>query len=140
MNKCRFCGSPVIQIRPRFFKCVGSCGQYFRENPTGPLPKMKIVTDLETLKAHEAGITLEKEITTGGLSSDMLIFVDRVAQKLMPGDPKLQEKYRKGLAECLIGTKDFQEWFNNTGADLGIHSWNLLKTLHDALDLSLIHI
>jgi len=69
-----------------------------------------------------------------GLSEDMTTFINRVGYQLMPGSPDLREKYRDGLKDCLLGNRNFNEWFNSTGADLGIHSYNLLKTLYDALE------
>jgi len=98
--------------------------RFLREmNLVGPI--MEEMQEMETQKPSTPQPSIEPELQ---------IFVNRVASKLMPGDPRLREKIRKGLEDTLLGKRNFNDWFNNTGADLGIHSYNLLKVLYDALD------
>lgn len=83
---------------------------------------------------REAAMEGSYEAPIAGLSTDMRTFVEKVGYKLMPGDARMRRKYRMGLEETLLGRGAFNDWFNNTGVDLGISSYNLLKILYDSLE------
>jgi len=141
MAVCKFCGGVILEVSPGFFKCVGLCGQYVRENPRGPLPKLEVVSTLERLTAHEAGVE-----TTGGegLSADMLIFITRVAEGIAPTTGldeesaararKVQEQFRRELVDVFQGRGSFNKWFDRTKTNLGLHSQKFMKILYESLE------
>lgn len=121
---CRACGNPLIQvIENRLYRC-SVCGLYQRvRDQTSVLP------------LAFGGQELEKtELGQGGIPAEMKLFIERVAAKLMPGDSRQREKIQQGLEDCMLGKRTFNDWFNNTGVDCGIQSYNLLKILREALD------
>ncbi|GAG82289.1 unnamed protein product, partial [marine sediment metagenome] len=55
MSSCKICGGSVFEVSPGLFKCF-LCGQYFRDTPTGPPPRLEIVSTKKRYEAHVAGI------------------------------------------------------------------------------------
>ena len=142
MSECKFCPGTVLEVSPGLFKCMGLCGQYFRDTPTGPPPRLTVVATLQTLTAHEAGIETTAE-EAAGLSGEMFIFANRVAAKLVntegltpamkPQVQKVQDSYRKELLEVMQGKRGLADWVARTKTTLGLHRTNLLQTLYDAI-------
>lgn len=143
MEGCRFCGGLVLEVSPGLFKCIGLCGQYFKEGAEGPLPKIEVATTLDKLRAHEAGVETTTTSLEGGLSADMLIFINRVAERLVPTEglthemteqvKKVQNQFRRELTEVIQGKQDFNKWFNKTKTNLGLHAYKLTTTLYESL-------
>ncbi len=141
MSACKFCPGPVLEVSPGLFKCIGLCGQYFRDTPTGPPPRLTVVATLQRLTAHEQGIETTVE-EAAGLSGDMFIFANRVAENLVSTDgltpamkpqvQKTQDSYRKELLEVMQGKRGLADWVAKTKTTLGKHRTKILQTLYDA--------
>ena len=142
MSTCKFCQGPILEVSPGLFKCIGLCEQYFSESPTGPPPRLEAVATLQRLTAHEAGIETTTE-EAEGLSGEMFIFANRVAEKLVSTDglmpdmkqqvQKVQEGYRKELLEVLQGKRGLADWVARTKTTLGLHRTKILQTLYDGI-------
>lgn len=143
MESCtdRFCGGPVAEVLPGLFKCL-ICNQYYSGSPTGPPPRLEVVATLQRLTAHEAGIVTTVE-EAAGLSGDMFIFANRVAEKLVSTDgltpamkpqvQKVQDEYRKTLLEVMQGKRSLADWVARTKTTLGLHRTKLLQTLSESI-------
>lgn len=141
MDVCRFCGGPVLEVLPGFFKCIGLCGQYFRDEARGPLPKLEVVSTLARLTAHEAGV--ETTAAGEGLSADMLIFITRVAERLAPTigldeesavrARQVQDRFRRELVDIFQGKGNFKKWFERTRTNLGLHTHDFMTVLYESL-------
>jgi len=141
MENCRVCGGQVAKVEEGFFKCQ-LCGQYFRESPTGPFPRYEVVSTLERLTAHEAGV--ETAAGGEGLSADMLIFITRVAERLAPTigldeesaarARQVQEQFRRELVDVFQGKGSFNKWFDKTRTNLGLHTIEFMRILHESLE------
>ncbi len=142
MSECKFCPGPVLEVSPGLYKCIGLCGQYFRDTPTGPPPRLTVVATLQTLTAHEAGIETTVE-EAAGLSGDMFIFANRVAEKLVNTDgltpqmkpqvQKVQDSYRKELLEVLQGKRGLADWIQKVQTTLGKHRQTVLHLMRDSV-------
>jgi len=118
------------------------CEQYSSGSPKGPPPRLEVVATLQRLTAHEQGIeTTEAEAE--GLSGDMFIFANRVAEKLVSTEgltpdmkqqvQKVQDSYRKELMEVLQGKRGLADWVARTKTTLGLHRTKILQTLYDGI-------
>lgn len=142
MSTCRNCGGIVLEVYEGLFKCKGLCGQYFRDDSVGPLPKFEVLATLDRLKAHEAGI----EIMEGeeGIGADKMIFADLVAKRLvstegltdemLPQVKKVQDGFRRELIEVLQGRRALIDWFSKTKTNLGLHKTKVLTILYESLE------
>lgn len=88
---------------------------------------------------------MESEMSeTNGLSSDMLTFISRVAERLAPTkglNPeakarclKVQEQFRRELVEVFQGKRNFSEWYDQKKTDLGLHHYTFMKILYESLE------
>lgn len=78
------------------------------------------------------------------LKPDMVTFISRVAEKLAPTTGldkeaesralKVQEQIRKDLANVFLGKSKYEEWFNQTKTQHGLHVYTFTKLLYDALE------
>ena len=140
MDICKFCQGKVVEVSPGLFKCIGICGQYFPEDKEVP-PKLTIVSSVDTLRAHEAGVEVGEG---GGLSVDMLTFISRVAEALAPTAGldedgtvralKIQEDFRRELVEVFQGGEDYDKWYSRTKTKLGLHPQKFMTILYQCLE------
>jgi len=129
---CPTCGSPLIR-EGNLFKCP-ICGLLYLPKQNKPLLKNYAKLTIQTQPAKT-----EEELT-----SDQIIFINRVAQALAPtigltGEAykrcrKIQEQYREELRQVFQGKKDFNEWFNQKRTERGLHLYTFTKMIHDCLD------
>lgn len=135
---CPICGNRLLHIREGLSKCL-FCGQYIDQKKQLP-PKLNIISSLTKIQAVEAGITE----TTTALSADMVIFIRRISETLAPtegldGEARaralnVQEQFQRQLTDVFQGKGDFSKWFDKTKTSLGLHPFNFMTILHEALE------
>jgi len=133
MAICNACGSPLEKTSTGSYKCT-VCGLNY------PNPRAKTPLLDPYVKKNPALPPIESEEE---LTSDMTTFINRLAQKLAPteGLPadavpralKVQERYRKELRNVFLGKGDFNEWFNKTRTERGLHMVTFTQMIHDSL-------
>ena len=135
MSSCSACGSPLVRDSSGFLKC-STCGLLYPHGQTKPhLQNYAKPPNVELPTAKEE----EPQ------DPDMIVFVNRVAQKLIPvSDEHLPEikaklstvrnQYRKELKEVLNGKESMEKWFNRTRRNLGLHAIDLTKILYESLE------
>lgn len=140
VDECRLCGGPLLKVKERLYICR-FCGNYFPDtSPTAPLPSLRVVSEPDKLKDLIVGM----ETQEGGLSSDMLTFTARVAERLVPttgltGDmaqqvQKVQDDIRREFIEVFQGKRNFEKWFNQTKTNLALHPQKFTTILYESLE------
>ncbi|MEM2849042.1 MAG: hypothetical protein QXI36_02060 [Candidatus Bathyarchaeia archaeon] len=83
------------------------------------------------------------EAQEGQLNQDMITFAYRVAERLTPLNGldaqararalKVRERFRKELENVFLGHEDFQNWFNRTRSQLGLHLVDFTQIIYESL-------
>lgn len=110
-----------MQIIPGELARCPLCLLYYRTRPKTPTTTLKSLPKAETsTEAFELG-------------EEQLVFIDRVANKLIQ-EPKWIQYYKRGLKDVFKGRLDFNTWFDRTKVERGLRAYDLLKILHDSLE------
>jgi len=89
--------------------------------------------EMEAPVQIERAAPVEAPPTPKELTEEQKTFIKRVAEKLV-GDPVWQKYYERGLTNVFLGLMDFNDWFEHTRVERGLHAYNFLQILRDSLD------
>lgn len=142
---CPSCGSDkILSIRKDLSKCM-LCGQYI--GPDGFPAKLKIYPSATQVKelasAQVEGVSEISEAKPFELPSDMITFIDRVAERLAPLTGldraakaralEVQQEIRKELTEVFQGKSEFNKWYDKTKTKFGLHSQTFVSIIYECL-------
>ena len=147
MVRCFACGGPLRLVREDLYRCY-ICGQ-LNEERGGQLlpPTMKVYPSVESVR--EAAIEGLKETTMsapseGGLHSDMIMFINRVSEKLIPTEGyrsdikvkllKSQGDIKRDLIKVFEEKMKFDDWYGKMRTNLGKNSLEMDEMIYAALE------
>ena len=158
MFRCPFDGYRVVEIGDGLYKCM-YCNNYLREKDGVLVPyAMKaypydrdvreslVVKGLGRRARPESAKTSRGEGIPfrGGLSQDMVIFIGRVANALIPLEGYNQEtrlkllntqnKIKRDLTRVFEGKRDFQKWYDQTRTNFSKRNIEMMQILYDAAE------
>jgi len=129
MSNCPTCGLRLRRASDGLFIC-DICGFRYKPNQSTPLLS-GYVSKAVVIQVPDA-------------DKDLDIFISRVAERLAPTeglDPqgsaralRVQRQFRRELTNVFSGKQNFDEWFNKTAVNLGLHTLTFIEILRQCLE------
>jgi hypothetical protein len=147
MAKCFSCGGPLRTVREGLYRCL-YCGQLNEERDGQVLPRrMEVFPRIEQVReavregVHEMAASAPSE---GGLHTDMIMFMNRVVEKLIPIEGynsdikvkllKTRSDIKKDLVNVFEGKMKFEDWYHKMKTNLGKGSTELDEIIYSSLE------
>ena len=149
MVRCFSCGSDyLLEVELGLYRCQ-ICGQLNEERiPGRVLPRrMEVYPRIEQVReaATEGLYEMTKSAPSeGGLHPEMVTFMNRVAESLIPTEGykreikvkllKTQNDIKKDLTNVFEGKKKFEDWYDKTRTNLGRNSREMDEIIYVSLE------
>lgn len=147
-EKCK--SDKILLIKEGLAKCL-MCGTYFTpatsKNPIPHFYRLEVTPRQDEIR-ELAAMPLERvseidETKTSELSSDMITFIGRVAERLAPLTGldehakaralEIQNEIRRELTDVFHGKGDYNKWYDQTKTKFGLHNQTFVSLLQDSL-------
>jgi hypothetical protein len=145
---CSFCDGKLIELPNGLYKCV-MCGTYQEFRRDGIQRAAVLRTYPYSDVINEAAVEGVVELSYGSKTSsnvdpDIAVFIDRLSKALTDTEGLdraargralgVRADFKDQLYEVFEGDRSWQEWYDSTRTQLGMHNKNFMAMIYECLD------